>query len=479
MSVATRYLVYIFSLFFLCELVLVSCEEDRFVNSGTQSSDDGPVRPMVTIDVDEVKSFSVTFKGQLNIPESFLEEVDVLLYYSDKPNFEQMVGVSARVPVTFDEEQMFSVALPNLEHDTKYYFCVRIYELFGEMFQSDIWSFTTLSHPNVLQASLDLSSAIDLSSITSANCYIISDPGLYKFKTLKGNSQTLLDGVHFVEVLWRSPGLDIDKDFLGLIEAFCYKDDYVVFKTAETFKEGNVLIAVKDALGNVLWSWHLWFTDPPSSQLYYNNAGIMMDRNLGALSAEPGMANVYGLLYQWGRKDPIPRNFKTNPVKSDLTTGTIAYAVANPTVFITNDENSSDWYFSSLENTDDSRWTTSDHPKSVYDPCPPGWRVPDGGEDGIWAKACGKSIVGCEFDHSDKGVNFSGIFGPDPIIWYPASGFIHDSGSPWGLFRYGYYWSATTDGLRAYMLDFMDELDFISFLGANRVAAFAVRCCQE
>ncbi|MCC8062106.1 MAG: hypothetical protein LIO68_02535, partial [Rikenellaceae bacterium] len=29
-----------------------------------------------------------------------------------------------------------------------------------------------------------------------------------------------------------------------------------------------------------------------------------MDRNLGAMSASPGVAS-YGLLYQWGRKDPF------------------------------------------------------------------------------------------------------------------------------------------------------------------------------
>ena len=33
-----------------------------------------------------------------------------------------------------------------------------------------------------------VTAATDLSSSTSANCYIISESGLYKFKTVKGNS---------------------------------------------------------------------------------------------------------------------------------------------------------------------------------------------------------------------------------------------------------------------------------------------------
>ena len=69
--------------------------------------------------------------------------------------------------------------------------------------------------------------------------------------------------------------------------------------------EGNALIALCNADGDILWSWHIWFTDDPRGQEYYNNAGTMMDRNLGATSATPGDVGALGLLYQWGRKDPF------------------------------------------------------------------------------------------------------------------------------------------------------------------------------
>ena len=97
-------------------------------------------------------------------------------------------------------------------------------------------------------------------------------------------------------------------------------------------------------------------TDKPQGQVYYNNAGTMMDRNLGATSATPGDVGALGLLYQWGRKDPflgggsissntVAKSTGTWPsaVSSDSNTGTIAYATSNPTTFIMRNSNNYDW----------------------------------------------------------------------------------------------------------------------------------------
>ena len=53
------------------------------------------------------------------------------------------------------------------------------------------------------------------------------------------------------------------------------------------------MIAAKDAEGKILWSWHIWMTDLPMGQVYWRNAGTMMDRNLGALSATPGVPDEF------------------------------------------------------------------------------------------------------------------------------------------------------------------------------------------
>ena len=92
-------------------------------------------------------------------------------------------------------------------------------------------------------------------------------------------------------------------------------------------KEGNALVVYK-VNGEIYWSWHVWVTDDPSKGTNYmaydetkrlRNNGVeelipkaewgWMDRNLGAVSSsltEEGWNRNNGLLYQWGRKDPIP-----------------------------------------------------------------------------------------------------------------------------------------------------------------------------
>lgn len=280
---------------------------------------------------------------------------------------------------------------------------------------------------------------VNLSQSGTANSYIVTSAGSYTFSTLKGNSSESVGAVASAEVLWESFGTDVIPNVGDLVKNAVYSDGHIAFQTADKFKKGNAVIAAKDASGNILWSWHIWLTDEPEGQEYYNNAGIMMDRNLGATSATPGDVGALGLLYQWGRKDPFlgsssissPTFAKStvtwpSAVSSDSSNGTIAYATANPTTFIKYSSNNSEWYYTGSSSTDNTRWTTSESSKSIYDPCPAGWRVPDGGSNGIWSKALGSSSSFTQsslYDSTNEGMNFSGKFGSASIIWYPASGY--------------------------------------------------------
>ena len=109
-----------------------------------------------------------------------------------------------------------------------------------------------------------------------------------------------------------------------------------------------------------------------------------------------------------------------------------------------------DWYYTGSTSTDNTRWTTSDKTKSIYDPCPAGWRVPDGGSNGVWSKAKGSS----SFFENSTGMNLSGQFGSASTIWYPASGcrFYHYYGGLDSVGEGGYYWSASPDDNYAYSL---------------------------
>ena len=333
----------------------------------------------------------------------------------------------------------------------------------------------------------------DLSIDGTANSYIVSEAGSYKFTPTKGNSSESVGEIASVEVLWETFGTNVKPNVGDLVRKVSYKNGEVIFQTADTFHEGNAVIAAKDASGTILWSWHIWLTDEPEGQEYYNNAGTMMDRNLGATSAIPGK-EAHGLLYQWGRKDPfLPFAQSTiiwpSPVSSvsfDFDSGlcNVPYATANPTTFITYNDLNYDWCYSGVSSADDTRWQLD---KTIYDPCPAGWRVPDGGSNGVWSKALGSSSnftgtgTNAGSGVSTNGLEFSGKFGDDSTIWYPCSGYRdYRNGSNQGYASQGYYWSVSPKGHAAYCLGFNNVMFSANPSNDNyRACGLSVRCIKE
>ena len=340
----------------------------------------------------------------------------------------------------------------------------------------------------------------DLSSSKSANCYIVSSAGGYKFKTVQGNSATSVGSVSKAEVLWESFGTSTAPSKGDIISTVSYSGNYITFATPSTLKNGNAVIAAKDASGNILWSWHIWvcsgYNPTSTAQTYKNSAGKMMDRNLGATSASVGNVGSLGLLYQWGRKDPflggcwISYSSSSNQLQKAASTltwpsdvwstssnGKVAYAVKNPTTFITGGSGTDyDWVYSSRDNT---LWQTS---KTIYDPCPPGWKVPAGGDSGVWSKALGSSD---SFDYTwnstSKGMNFSGKFGSASTIWYPAAGYLeYDDGCLYNVGYFGFWWSCTPNGrIGAYRLRIEGRRVTPSDYSGSRANGQSVRCVQE
>ena len=452
------------------------------------------------VNLSELSVTPESFKAEVRGSISGLTEVDKeyikvgLLYSSESGKVEN--GEGKKVETTdMSADGAFSMLLSDLTVDTKYYYCGYVYQG-GSYTCGTTAEFTTLKHPYELSYDLNVAAATDLSSSGSANCYIVSNAGLYKFKTVKGNSSDSVGSVASASILWETFGTSITPDLFDLIKGVDYENGYIAFQTADTFKEGNAVIAARDANGNILWSWHIWLTDQPQGQVYYNDAGTMMDRNLGATSATPGDVGARGLLYQWGRKDPflgsssisstpLAKSTITWPscVKSDSSTGTIAYAIANPTTFIKRNNDNFDWYYTGSSSTDNTRWTTSESNKSIYDPCPAGWRVPDGGSKGVWSKAQGSSsYFYYSYDSTNKGVNFSGKFGSASTIWYPASGYRYsDDGSLYYVVYLGSYWSASpynNNDADAYYLHFSNDGRVNPSNISSRADGRSVRCLQ-
>lgn len=466
-----------------CAVVVKSKDEGGSEGGGNDIGDD---TGLLTCTLSEITYNTVTFTGSINVPAADLPFISsVVIYYSEKGKF-NIVDAKKVSTSKFDDGQKFTITLNNLSPNMEYDYCFAIV-VRSETTYGEVKSFKTSLHPYDGQQDLSISAAVNLSSTATANCYIISSKGLYKFKTVKGNKSNSVGNVASASILWETFGADYTPEFNDLISAVCYKEGYIIFKTSDTFKEGNAVVAAMDADGVILWSWHIWFTDAPQAQRY-NDVGTMMDRNLGATSSTPGDVGALGLLYQWGRKDPFlgSSSISSNTVakstiiwpsavSSDSSSGTIAYAIANPTVFISYNSANADWYYTGLESTDNTRWTTSDKAKSIYDPCPAGWRVPDGESNGIWSKAFGTSLsFDCDFDFVNRGVNF----GNGWDVWYPASGGRSHYGDLGSVGDIGSCWSASPGYSIAYRLYFdrggVDPSD-----GTYRARGLSVRCLQE
>ena len=433
----------------------------------------------VNLFVESVTQTTAVFKGNVGFTEDGVLEVGVL--YSTGSNLTNGASGVMKQVLTPDSSGMLLFKAEGLFFESDYNYCYYVFQNEKYIYGAS-QSFTT--------ATLDMEGVLSLTEGSTANCYIVPQSGIYKIETVKGNSRVSVGSVTSADVLWESFGTNTAPYIGQLVGKVKYKDEYIVFQTAETFKEGNAVIAANDADGNILWSWHIWLTEQPQGQAYKNNVGTMMDRNLGATSATPGDVGALGLLYQWGRKDPflgsssisddfqaeatIP--FPSKVVSSDSSTGTIAYATANPTTFITSNSNNYDWYYTGSSSTDNTRWTTSSSDKSIYDPCPAGWRVPD---VIVWSNA--------EFDHTlydslNKGISFR-ISSPS-TTWYPATGYHSGSNLLRYVGRYGNYWSASPNRgflpYVAYSLVFHDDghvsTECVSF---GRADGLSVRCIKE
>lgn len=220
---------------------------------------------------------------------------------------------------------------------------------------------------------------VNLSIGGTANSYMVYPvQGTYTFDLVQGNSSTSVGNVASVEVLWETLNTTDAVSVGDIIESVELDGNKAKFTIPEEAVAGNALIGAKNSAEKILWSWHIWVVDmdADASGVVYPSGSLFMDRNLGALTNDIYDVRSYGFFYQWGRKDPFVgiadlstlEFAKTtlgekSYIESGSDTNTQAYATSHPTTVISN----SDW------NKDSSLWGIV---KTIYDPCPPGWRVP-------------------------------------------------------------------------------------------------------
>ena len=289
--------------------------------------------------------------------------------------------------------------------------------------------------------------AIDLSKDGTANCYIVTPYyAEYSFNaTVRGNSTEPVGNIYEAVVLWETEMKADDAvssnhvkvgDIISSESLKIDEHGYVHFMLPYEPKEGNALIAVKDANGTILWSWHIWVVDfdPNDTQKKYNTGLVMMDRNLGATSVVPSSFpdyTAFGLYYQWGRKDPLvncvcapwsPFELYGNEAIDQY--NNIEYTYSHPTVFRDDWDGGQDLWKDLMKDE-----------KTINDPCPAGWRVPSAAVWNNWSYV-GDCPTG---DYMRISSPYS-----DTATYYPFAG-VGDWTSISDVRNNGHYWSATKD----------------------------------
>ena len=235
---------------------------------------------------------------------------------------------------------------------------------------------------------IDVTAAVAITDENNtANSYIVTEPGIYKFPATKGNTNASVGEIDAAVVLWETWNNAEEVAKRSIVNACHYEGGYIYFLVPENFHPGNALLAAQDEDENVLWSWHIWIPQTPVTDINEANIStrLMMSRNLGALVDTPaeGVAPVesFGLMYQWGRKDPFPgigdaatnapATLNGTPITSIEGKNSLAGAVQHPTEFYYTDDQ--DWQ---NEGNDVVAALWGEATKTIYDPCPPGYVLP-------------------------------------------------------------------------------------------------------
>ena len=331
-------------------------------------------------------------------------------------------------------------------------------------------------------------------SIICTNGQVSFDAAPYRTsKSIAYGYTNMLAGYEYeavrASVLWQ--------DVRGLVTKVKYYNNRVTVTT--NGGRGNAVVAIYDSENTVLWSFHVWCTETPRNCEYAPNslgrAYVVMDRNLGATTTTVASHTSYGLLYQWGRKDPFvgSMNATTNTdgrmysysggeVKLEVQYATPEISVesvrATPKTFYYGNSN---WFGDVSKN--EFLWGDSgiENPqKSVYDPCPEGYKV--GKNDWMLVTSInGKLNAGSSSDlstgnyytysifnlgwrlyYDNKGTNSS------KVSYFPAAGIRDGYSSGKGVLKsvgvQANYWSSTwRSSSRAY----------ITYLNASTVAISA------
>ena len=199
--------------------------------------------------------------------------------------------------------------------------------------------------------------------------------------------------------------------------------------------EGSSLVAITKG-ETILWSYLIWVTESAPAETTLPS---------GAKALPTLGGNCY---FQWGRKDPL---LSSAAIISNPGDGSLAYSISHPTEYIKHNSNL-DW----IADVDWTLWGDG-AAKTVWDPCPAGYRVP--------AKD-----------------DYAGISASDLTSIFEELGYITDQG--YKNYDY-YYWTRSTDFMGnvrklSWCLSwYPDTFEADILLTDYRYLAYPVRCVKE
>ena len=371
----------------------------------------------------------------------------------------------------------------------------------------------------------------------TANCYLISAPGHYCIPLVYGNAikngttnshayQTSNSGPYILQHFKDHVNVDISSPYInvqntsdpamqasivwtdqsGLVDGLTVTgsgaNSYVNFHVpADKIKNGNAVIAVKNASGTVMWSWHLWFDHSDvlntiACTNYQGNVYNFTKQTLGfayrkweestyskprkaRMKVEQTIANggtklfayiditqypniikqISSTLYQFGRKDAFPGTDATADGSFNKDGGdnmSIQNGIRHPETLYTS---GSSWYNSpptgysyynlwSMNNTA-TGFNDDAVVKTIYDPCPAGFHMPASNAFTGFTTTGNNSSTPSEWNVSgdwDYGYNFNNkISSPDATVYFPGSGYRYHGGLLCDVGTYCYCWSAVPD----------------------------------
>ena len=256
----------------------------------------------------------------------------------------------------------------------------------------------------------------------------------------------------------------------------------------------NGIISVLNASGIVMWSWHIWvWSDDLTPVEITNKTGVkynILPANL-ATKKSTTAGKMYNWFYQWGRPTPMlpPADYRSTSnatnygVKkftvSSAKAGTYGVGIQNPQMFYKNSSSPYNWFgAASYYNLWDANCVSTgnsdnDVVKTVYDPCPPGFKMPNGNTFTYFSSS---NVIGS----FNNGWYFKRNSEDTTGVFFPVSGYRDSSdGSLNGVGGYGYVWlsSANSQNNAYYLIFYSSVVNPQSSL--SRAYGFSVRPVQE